>query len=107
LLGESHRSLRNDFQVSCPELDLMVELTLSVNGVFGSRMTGGGFGGCTVSLVEADAVDRFTETVAHAYRDATGLTPTIFACQPGAAVGEGDVTPDVRTRHASLLTGIA
>ena len=87
LLGESHRSLRNDFQVSCPELDLMVELASSVEGVYGSRMTGGGFGGCTISLVDAGAVDRFKETVAASYRAATGHQPIIFTCLPGAAVG--------------------
>ncbi|MDR3438257.1 galactokinase [Telmatospirillum sp.] len=87
LLGESHRSLRNDFQVSCLELDLMVELALSVDGVYGSRMTGGGFGGCTINLVEVGAVERFSETVSKAYQEATGLTPSIFSCLPGAAVG--------------------
>jgi galactokinase len=87
LMSESHLSLRDDFEVSCAELDLMVELANRVPGVLGSRMTGGGFGGCTVSLVETQAVDRFTETVGHAYRDATGKDPSIFACSPGPGVG--------------------
>lgn len=53
LMVESHYSLRDDYEVSCPELDLLVEAALSVPGVYGSRMTGGGFGGCTVTLLEA------------------------------------------------------
>lgn len=87
LMTESHESLRDDYAVSCPELDLMVELARGVPGVLGSRMTGGGFGGCTVSLVETGAVDRFTEGVGRAYRDATGTQPSIFACAPGPGVG--------------------
>jgi galactokinase len=87
LMGESHRSLRNDFQVSCRELDVMVELALSVEGVYGARMTGGGFGGCTVNLIAAEAVERFSATVSKAYQDATGHKPAIFTCLPGAAVG--------------------
>jgi galactokinase len=87
LMGESHRSLRNDFQVSCRELDLMVELALSVGGVYGARMTGGGFGGCTVNLVDAGAVEHFIASMTDAYSEATGLSPMIFTCLPGAAVG--------------------
>jgi galactokinase len=87
LMSRSHESLRNDYEVSCAELDLMVALASSVPGVLGSRMTGGGFGGCTVSLVEAEAVDRFTESVGRAYRSATGKQPSILACTPGPGVG--------------------
>ncbi|MTJ82203.1 MAG: galactokinase [Telmatospirillum sp.] len=87
LLGESHRSLRNDFQVSCRELDVMVELALSIDGVYGARMTGGGFGGCTVNLVEAGAVERFSDTVSKGFQEATGQKPVVFSCLPGAAVG--------------------
>jgi len=97
LMTESHKSLRDDYEVSCPELDLMVELANNISGVLGSRMTGGGFGGCTVSLVETGAVDRFTETVGRAYRDATGKQPSILACAPGQGVGP--VVP--RVDHAS------
>lgn len=68
LLVASHESLRNLYEVSSPALDLMVELALSVPGVLGSRMTGAGFGGCTVSLVREDAVERFIETVIPEYR---------------------------------------
>ena len=82
LMNESHSSLRDDFEVSCAELDLMVDLARKVDGVFGSRMTGGGFGGCTVSLVDANCAARFQEIVGEAYRKATGLTPSIFCCVP-------------------------
>jgi galactokinase len=88
LMVESHVSMRDDYQISCPELDLMVSLALPQKGVFGSRMTGGGFGGCTVSLVDAEEVGRFSETVAGRYRDLTGLSPMIFTCLPGAGAGE-------------------
>jgi len=87
LMTLSHKSLRDDYEVSCAELDLMVEIARSVRGVYGSRMTGGGFGGCTVNLVETGAVDRFMEIVAGAYRAATGKAPRIFACSPGPGVG--------------------
>ena len=87
LMNASHVSLRDDYQVSCRELDLMVELARGVEGSFGSRMTGGGFGGCTVSLVEAGAVDRFAAIVGKAYREATGMNPTISVCSPAAGVG--------------------
>lgn len=102
LMSESHLSLRDDYEVSCAELDLMVELAERVPGVLGSRMTGGGFGGCTVSLVETQAVDRFTETVGQAYRNATGKNPSIFACSPGPGVGPAatsrSMLPDFRRR---------
>lgn len=87
MMNESHLSLRDDYEVSCPELDAMVDLASGVEGVFGSRMTGGGFGGCTVNLVEAGAVDRFAAVIGKAYRDATGLTPSIFRCSPGPGAG--------------------
>jgi galactokinase len=87
LMVESHKSMRDDYQISCRELDLMVELALSVAGVYGSRMTGGGFGGCTVSLVDAETVEQFMETIAKGYREATGKTPSIFTCMPGSSVG--------------------
>jgi len=87
LMNASHESLRDDYSVSCAELDLMVELARGVPGVFGARMTGGGFGGCVVALVEAEAAAQFAENVGPAYEEATGLSPEIFACFPGAGVG--------------------
>lgn len=80
LMNASHRSLRDDYEVSCAELDLMVELANQVPGVYGSRMTGGGFGGCTVNLVAASHVDRFRESVAGGYARVTGREPEIYVC---------------------------
>jgi galactokinase len=81
LMNESHDSLRDDYEVSCRELDIMVEAARSVDGVFGSRMTGAGFGGCTVSLVREDAADRFRAGVGAAYRSATGIEATFYTCR--------------------------
>lgn len=80
LMRESHRSLRDDYEVSCAELDLMVELAETVDGVYGARMTGGGFGGCTVNLVQSDRVEAFKETVAKGYADSLGREPEIYVC---------------------------
>jgi galactokinase len=82
LMAESHRSLSDDYEVSCQELDLMVELANEVDGVYGARMTGGGFGGCTVNLVRADTVDQFKASVANRYEHATGRKPDIYVCSP-------------------------
>jgi len=81
LMGESHRSLRNDYQVTCPELDLMVEIASEIDGVFGARMTGGGFGGCTVNLVRADAVERFKAEIVARYERLSGRFPTVFTVE--------------------------
>jgi galactokinase len=79
LMYQSHRSLREDFEVSCPELDLLVDLASHCDGVYGSRMTGGGFGGCTVSWVEKDATDEFISRVSKGFAQETGFTPDIYA----------------------------
>ena len=86
LMLESHASLRDDFEVSCAELDVMVDVArkLMPGGVIGTRMTGGGFGGCTVSLVRADAADRVAEAMRDGYRKATGIEPTLFVTRPAA-----------------------
>jgi galactokinase len=81
LMNKSHFSLRDDYEVSCRELDLMAELARSVTGVFGARMTGGGFGGCTVNLVRTDSVEQFEKVVGQGYQQATGITPKIYICQ--------------------------
>jgi len=81
LMNQSHQSLRDDYEVSSAELDLMVGLARKVEGVFGARMTGGGFGGCTVNLVRRDKIDEFQNTVAAGYQEATGLTPEIYVCK--------------------------
>ncbi len=87
LMNASHESLRDDYEVSCPELDLMVALSRAAPGVYGARMTGGGFGGCAVSLVDAEAAARFAESVGPAYERETGLKPMIFSCYPGPGAG--------------------
>ncbi len=86
LMNASHLSLRDDYEVSCAESDLMVALAQQCEGVFGARMTGGGFGGCTVNLVARLNVSPFVETVGESYRRATGLTPQIFSCAPSSGV---------------------
>ena len=90
LMGESHRSLRDDYEVSSEELDLMVELAGKVEGIYGSRMTGGGFGGCTVNLVANEHAEKFQQTVAPEYERITGLKPEIYICS--AAKGAEEIT---------------
>ena len=80
LMYESHRSLRDDYEVSCKELDAMVDLAKPVKGVFGARMTGGGFGGCTINLVSVEAVDEFIQTIENGYAKATGKSPEVYIC---------------------------
>ena len=84
LMAESHASLRDDFEVSCPELDLLVELADSDRGVIGTRMTGGGFGGCTVTLVEAARAEAVMATVTQGYRLETGRECAPFTTRPAA-----------------------
>jgi galactokinase len=79
LMVESHASLRDDFEVSCAELDLAVEVALSEPGVFGARMTGGGFGGCTVSLVENAALTRVKAKIEAEFQASFGDKPELFA----------------------------
>jgi len=80
LMRDSHSSLCQDYEVSCDELDLMVRLALESDGVYGARMTGGGFGGCTVNLVREDAVERFRLFMAERYGQATGHRAEIYVC---------------------------
>ncbi|MFA7006471.1 MAG: galactokinase, partial [Verrucomicrobiia bacterium] len=83
----SHAALRDDYEVSCSELDAAVEIAQeigSAGGVIGSRMTGGGFGGCTVSLVKTAAVADISRKIAEAYRKRTGIEATLFVSRPGA-----------------------
>jgi galactokinase len=80
LMHASHVSLRDDFEVSSHELNVMVECALNVHGCYGARMTGAGFGGCAVALVRNDSADTFAASVAQCYRDATGITPNIYVC---------------------------
>jgi galactokinase len=82
LMYLSQASLRDDYEVSCKELDLLVELASSSSGVYGARMTGGGFGGCTVNLVRADCAASFQSHISKAYAEKTGKEPAIFFCEP-------------------------
>jgi galactokinase len=91
LMYESHASLRDDYEVSCAELDALVEAASRVRGVYGARMTGGGFGGCTINVVKAEHVDEFRSTVARSYEFATGKTPAIYVSN--AVDGAGEATP--------------
>lgn len=86
LMTESHESLRDLYEVTGEELDTMVSRALEVPGVLGSRMTGAGFGGCTVSLVHEDSVERFKEDVGTHYRQHTGLEPEFYVCEIGDGV---------------------
>jgi galactokinase len=81
LFRASHESLARDYEVSSPELDLMVELASSLEGVVAARMTGAGFGGCTVNLVRADGLDDFRRDVVETYRARTGLPAEVYVCQ--------------------------
>ncbi len=88
LMFASHESLRADFEVSCAELDTLVDLARRAPGVLGARMTGGGFGGCTVNLVEAGRASAFAEFMRAGYLRATGIEPAIYLCQAAAGAGE-------------------
>jgi galactokinase len=89
LMRESHRSLSDLFEVSCRELDVMAEIAQDLEGYRGGRMTGGGFGGCTVNLVTTESSEKFVERIAERYRSATGIHPDIYVCSAsnGASAG--------------------
>ncbi len=80
-MNASHHSLRDDYQVSCEELELLVDLARELPGVYGSRMTGGGFGGCTISLVQPEHIEGFKRRVIDGYRKAIGKAPDIYVCK--------------------------
>jgi len=90
LMADSHRSLRDDYEVSVPELDLMVELASRQTGVYGARMTGGGFGGSTINLVDANHTEEVQQKLAKDYQEKTGIKPVILICE--ASGGAGAVT---------------
>jgi galactokinase len=82
LMRRSHDSLRDDYEVSCAELDIMVELAAAMDGVIGARMTGGGFGGCTINLVRSDVVEGVRSRLAQQYAQRTGREPDIYVARP-------------------------
>lgn len=92
VMAASHRSLRDDFQVSCPELDFLVDLALTIPGVHGARMTGAGFGGCTINLVHCDSVNAFWHKIATDFERSFHVKPDIYVCN--AAGGAGPAEPE-------------
>jgi galactokinase len=86
LMRDSHASLRDDFEVSCDELDVMVEVAGKIDGVYGARMTGGGFGGCTINLVRSERVEAFQAKVVEGYGFATGRRPDVYVCSAADGV---------------------
>jgi len=99
LMYGSHASLRDDYEVSCKELDLLVDLASSRRGVYGARMTGGGFGGCTVNLVRSECANGFQTRIAEMYADATGIIPEIYVCEP--AQGAEALPRKIRTHKTT------
>lgn len=83
LMNQSHISLRDDYEVSCEEIDILVDLAWNTPGVIGSRITGGGFGGCTVSIVKNDAIDTFIETIGTAYKEKVGHEAEFYTVEIG------------------------
>lgn len=88
LMSAAHVSYRDDFAASCAECDLLVELAMKLDGCLGSRLTGGGFGGCTVSLVEAAAAEAFAAGLQAGYREQTGVVAQVFVCEIADGAGE-------------------
>ena len=87
LMQAAHASYRDDFEASCDRCDLLVELAMELKGCLGSRLTGGGFGGCTVSLVEAAAAETFAAELQARYREKTGVTADVFVCEIADGAG--------------------
>lgn len=90
LMSQSHESLRVDYEVTCAELDEAVTAALSEPGVYGSRMTGGGFGGCTITLLASDAVPRVRQAIERRFAERFGTTPVFFTSRPCAGAEEHD-----------------
>lgn len=84
LMREAHRSFRDDFEASCREIDILVDLADKQPGCYGARLTGGGFGGCTINLVAAEQAQRFVEAMRQGYLDATGITAEIYTSRASA-----------------------
>ncbi|MDR0522737.1 MAG: galactokinase [Planctomycetaceae bacterium] len=91
LMGASHESMKTDFEITCPEIDILVNIAQTTDGVIGSRMTGGGFGGCTVSLIETAKTEEILNTIEKRYKTETGIFPSAFVTRP--AQGASIVVP--------------
>jgi galactokinase len=96
LMDESHRSLRDDFEVSRAELDTIVALARSHEGCHGARMTGAGFGGCAVALVDADAALALAHDVSRRYTVAFGVAPVVYVCAAAGGASLERVDPTTR-----------
>jgi galactokinase len=83
----AHRSLQYDFEISCEEIDFLVDTAIKIKGVHGARMTGGGFGGCTVNLVDPSAEMEFERRLAAAYSGRFRKTPLFYDCEPSCSAG--------------------
>ena len=81
LINETHASLRDFYEVSCPELDTMASIAQSLEGCIGARLTGAGFGGCTVNLVDIDVAESFIQQLSYRYKEKTGLIPAVYLTQ--------------------------
>ncbi len=90
LMAEAHASYRDDFEASCPEADTMVELAQKLEGCIGARLTGGGFGGCTINLVETGKADSFIQKISAGYESATRIQPEIYRSLPSAGAHQAD-----------------
>ena len=88
LMNASHESMKSDYETSCEEIDLLVDLAQTFEGVYGSRLTGGGFGGCTVSLVKHNAVVSLCEYIKAQYKARTSLECSCFETQAGPGARE-------------------
>ncbi|MBV9286305.1 MAG: galactokinase [Hyphomicrobiales bacterium] len=86
-MNDSQASMRDDFEITCPEVDFLAAATQGLKGVYGSRMTGGGFGGCTVSLVEASEVEHVSQALIDDYRKGCGRETEVFVCSPSDGAG--------------------
>lgn len=103
LMYLSHKSLKDDYEVSCRELDLLVDIARSIDGTIGARMTGGGFGGCTVNLVEKDLVEYFKQTLGRRYREETGIIPSLHVVNASNGVSE---IKDLNERKKTFSMGM-
>jgi galactokinase len=88
LFVASHRSMQHDYEVSCEEIDFLVDSALAIEGVYGARMTGGGFGGCTVNLVKPEALESFRNQIVGVYKQKYGVDVPVFRCLPSKGASE-------------------
>jgi galactokinase len=94
LMAASHQSMRDDYEISCRELDAMVEIAGRQRGVYGARMTGGGFGGCTINFVDVEHAAEFQRRVSAEYESAIGLRPDIYICEASQGAGLMETAAD-------------